>query len=585
MADDTTAAPTEAPSKVEVPDQPDTTSAVGRVFNMDRTLKRDHAVVDALEPSALTPPKITAPPDPTPHTDPMQAFGQPAMWLAIFGSLVSRQHLTAAVTSGAGVLAATQKLDAEQAKNQYDQWKVNSKNALETAKYVQNSYKAAISKLSADARGAASEVGTLAKAFKDDAMLHIYETQGMDGVVRFLKGRKNQLDDAEVGGDLFGKHVEGQIGVLDKIAAGFASDDPTKQADALDLYGTTLGKGVTKANREATTATVLKLKSIAYTLRNGTPEQVAAAQQEAAAIPGIASGILHPPKAAPTPGSVQANRAAIAKGVASDPAWKDKPADQQATETERRFKKSQALMIDKETADWIAQEVWSGNPSAVVGMARSANNMTLVAESIKDYAKANNKTPEDMNAKIAEFRSQMSEAQTLGHRVGAIEVSGQEAKKMAGLVEAAFSRLGRDQFRPFNQLKVLYDNQTSSPEQASAYLADFSLATAYARALNPQGVPRETDIAKAEQMLSTYDSYERHMAGVDQILLELDQIEAATGEARNAMINRIRGVRGFAPETSGAAKPLPAGAPQEGATSTSKSGKPIVFRNGNWEYQ
>ena len=551
MLDDTSAPPPEA-APTEAPDAKpekaaDSISSVGRVLGMRDTLRQDRAVANALEPAALTPPKLTPPPDQTPHTDPMQAFGQPAMWLAIFGSLATRQHLTSAVTSAAGVMAATQRLDAEEAKSQYANWKVANENAIKTGKYVQDAYKAAIARIGADARGAAAEVGTLAKAFKDDAMLHVYETQGMDGVVRFLKGRGKQLDGAELGGAAFGKEVNGKIDTLDKIAAGFASDDPMKQADALDMYGAELGKGVTKANRELTTATVLRLKGIANALRNGTPEQVADAQKSAAEIPGIGSGILHAPKAAAAPGSIAANRAAIAKGVASDPEWKDKPADQQATETENCFKQSQVLQITDKTADWLAREVWSGNIQATVGMARSANNMTKVANAIQRYAEANGKTPADMNAKIAEFRAMTAEAQTIGHRVGAIEVSGQEAKAMAGLVQNAFSKLDRTEFRPFNQLKVLYDNQTNSPEQGAAYLADFSLATAYARALNPQGVPRETDIAKAEQMLNTADTLERHMAVVNQILTELDQIEAATGSARNAMIGRIRGAHRLEP--------------------------------------
>lgn len=254
-----------------------------------------------------------------------------------------------------------------------------------------------------------------------------------------------------------------------------------------------------------------------------------------------------------TPGSVAANRAAIAQGIVKDPEWMDKPPDQQAAEVEKRFKESQQQAIPDATAKWIAREVWSGNPQATVGMARSVANMTKVANEIAAYAEENDKTPEDLNAKIAQFQSQMQEARTIGQRVGAIEVSGSEAKRIAGLVDAAYSRLARNDFRPFNQLRAMVEKGTNNAAQGAALLADFSFTTAYARALNPQGVPREQDILHAEQMLNNADSYERHMAVINQALMEIEQIEGATGDARAAMIRRIRGAHGFGPTTEGGA--------------------------------
>lgn len=588
MYNDTSAFPrdTKIDTKQDA-DGGDSVSSIGRVLGMRDTLKRDREVADTLAPEALSPPKLTPAPNPNPQTDPVNAFGQPAMWLAIFGSLLTRQHLTAAVTSAAGVMAATQRLDAEAAKSNYEQWKVNSKNAIDTAKYVQNAYKAAISKIGADARGASAEVGVLAKAFKDDAMLHVYQKEGMDGVVRFIKGRGKQLDEAESGSETFGAHAGGVIDQQRKIVDGLSSGDPNKAADSLDLYADSLmsaqkGKGSSASSRMQVTSVTVRLRGIAQKLRSGDPAQVAEALKEAESMPDIGPGVLKPPKAAPTAGSIIANREAIARQVEEDPAWADRSPGDKAVETERRFKEAQQQPIGDDTADWIAREVWSGNPNAAVGMARSVANMTKVANAIARYAKANNLDPGDLNAKIAQFQSQMTEARTIGGRVGAIEVSGQEAKRISRLVDAAYSKLSREDFRPYNQLKAMVERGTNSPEQGAALLADFSLATAYARALNPQGVPRESDIAKAEQMLNNTDTYERHMAVVNQMMLELEQVEGATGDARANMIQRIRSTRGLGGLPALAAAP-PAHA--DGDVSTSKSGRPIIFRNGNWEYQ
>jgi hypothetical protein len=128
----------------------------------------------------------------------------------------------------------------------------------------------------------------------------------------------------------------------------------------------------------------------------------------------------------------------------------------------------------------------------------------------------------------------------------------------------------------------------NSPEQAAAHAADFSVITAYARALNPQGVGRESDIEKGQEILSTKgQSIEAHDAVIGQWLKELDQIERASIDARNGLIGQFRQSSGLPPVPGagkGAAAPAAAAAPKEGDTGTSKSGKPLIFRGGHWEY-
>ena len=283
MLDDTSAPPPEA-APTEAPDaKPEkaanSISSVGRVLGMRDTLRQDRAVANALEPAALTPPKLTPPPDQTPHTDPMQAFGQPAMWLAIFGSLATRQHLTSAVTSAAGVMAATQRLDAEEAKSQYANWKVANENAIKTGKYVQDAYKAAIARIGADARGAAAEVGTLAKAFKDDAMLHVYETQGMDGVVRFVKGRGKQIGAMELGaGEFAGIHAE-NMAVGEVVAGKVAEKEkalgrPMTKPEKAQLFLDTKAEIKAKEASERTTQTGEAKAKLAGPEIDLTPEAV-----------------------------------------------------------------------------------------------------------------------------------------------------------------------------------------------------------------------------------------------------------------------------------------------------------------------
>lgn len=65
---------------------------------------------------------------------------------------------------------------------------------------------------------------------------------------------------------------------------------------------------------------------------------------------------------------------------------------------------------------------------------------------------------------------------------------------------------------------------------------------------------------------------------------QVDRMERAIPYTTDDVVNAIaRGRRTIGTGTTGVAQP--SAAPQEGQRSTSKSGKPIVFRNGQWEYE
>lgn len=202
-------------------------------------------------------------------------------------------------------------------------------------------------------------------------------------------------------------------------------------------------------------------------------------------------------------------------------------------------------LFTPEQAKFYAQQALAGDKSVYTSVGRNAAARTQIAQATVDLAKEQGLQGADLAAINAAFLGDQAAQRVVGQRTGAITVSGQEAKGVANLVNDAYAKLPRDQFRPFNQLRSLYETQTSSPEQAAAYMADFSLQTAYARALNPSGIPRESDIAKAEQLLNGAQSQEAHKAVVDQILREIQVIENSTGAARVTTVNRIRNARGL----------------------------------------
>lgn len=167
------------------------TGALGLGGNQD-TLAADRATIGLLEDRALRAPRLTPPPPQAAVTDPLQAFGQPAMWLAAFGSLLTRRPLANAINAAGKVMEATHGLDQEAAKTAYTTWKTESENALKLAKYEQDAYKAAVQKYRVDAQAGEAELRTTAAAFKNAALQQVYQQEGMPGVIKYtLAGGKN----------------------------------------------------------------------------------------------------------------------------------------------------------------------------------------------------------------------------------------------------------------------------------------------------------------------------------------------------------------------------------------------------------
>lgn len=108
--------------------------------------------------------KIEAEPKPTPpvqtkgpdekdfHTDPMQTFGSAAMFLATFGSLLTRHPLTTALNSASAVMQAANQKDATSFSHAFDKWKIDSEHAWKTAQWDMDQYKAALGKDDTEAK-------------------------------------------------------------------------------------------------------------------------------------------------------------------------------------------------------------------------------------------------------------------------------------------------------------------------------------------------------------------------------------------------------------------------------------------------
>lgn len=164
---------------------------------------------------ALQPPELTLPPKPqTKQTSPITAFGSPATMLAILGGLLTRRPLVTALNGAAGVIKAYKQQDAERAKQAFEQWKVESENAVKMADFKMQTYKAIIDKNAADISAKQAELSAAAHAFQDDLMVAQLQQNGWEAGKRLaleqarltLDMKKGQADLAKSGAEIAALH-------------------------------------------------------------------------------------------------------------------------------------------------------------------------------------------------------------------------------------------------------------------------------------------------------------------------------------------------------------------------------------------
>lgn len=345
-------------------------------------LAGENAELDSLKENMAFP-KLTAPPPQQPQTDPFQAFGQPAMYLAIFGSLLTRNPLASAVNAGASVLKNTQAKDSAIGQQQYEQWKIASENSVKLAQYEMNAYKAALSAKTGTIREQEAAIRTAAAVFKNPNLQTILDSQGVEGAQGYVKAYEKHVNDvAEAHGpasEHVTTHVTGggggnskaQTATNDLIAEAIGSGDPTKMAMGIELYQKQLlSSQAAKGDHSKMETVQLKLSNLKAALRSGDEDTVAAAvkaaREDADLGPALMSG-ARPQKA--TAGSVAAERESRFAEL--------KKTDPTASDSAIWDKVNQEVFISKSahfppgTAEMLADRAIAGDFSGLTGFGRS----------------------------------------------------------------------------------------------------------------------------------------------------------------------------------------------------------------------
>lgn len=531
-------------------------------------LAADRANIEAKEP---TMPQLAKPPAPpgSQQTDPLQAFGQPAMWIAALGSLFTRQPFAYAIQAAGAVLKSTSEKDAEQAKYNYENYKIQSENAYKMAQFQQKAYDSAIKKFDVDVKAGKAELETNILRFKDGVLQHAYDHGGYAEVQKLLYARKSQTTAAQTAGAQLDTHLKSAVDRANLIA----SDDPKEQAQgavmeaermaqiAFSVKGDPAAKMLAQQNVDIA-------KALATRVSDPDPTKSEQAFNELKQRFGL-TGSWKPPTAAQQSASTKGTVGYDEKGdqlvMFNDVAGgapKYKTIAGEDREAPKQFLKTPGLGED--ATEFVGEMIAKGNLQAASGLARNATDMAAVKRAAVAYAKSNGLDPDGVNNNILQYTAMHSaavrEGGATGQRLGASTVAAGEAGAVFPLAKQAFAALeNRGEFAPLNKLKSLVASGTNSPEQAAAMAQDISAVTTYARALSPNGVAREAEIEKLSEVLSTKgQDAASHNAVLDQWTKDIAAIQGANTETRDHLRTSFgsqHGITGGGQQQSGGSHP------------------------------
>jgi hypothetical protein len=225
-------------------------------------------------------------------------------------------------------------------------------------------------------------------------------------------------------------------------------------------------------------------------------------------------------------------------------------------------------MNDDALAD-MAKAYRQGYTGVIQQIARGTSgpdNLSRFWNIMEQQLKEEGLTGRDLASAKANFQAQSAAAVTAARREANVESNVVEAQKTFPLALEASANLPRSSWTDWNKLKQMYNEHTSSPEQARFFTATQGVITTYAQAMARAGVATVDGRHAAESLLSTVTGPEAYEAVIRQMEKEMQAAVEAPDVVRQHILDRISGRPSAAPAAGAPAQPpaaaaLPAGIP------------------------
>lgn len=506
------------------------------------------------------PVEIKDPPK-APDVNPMDTFGSLLGVFAQIAAGFSRTPAVAAMNSMASAITAAKESKWEDYKAHYQQWKDNTDLAFKTHDAYSRDVKTAMEMMTHNmAAGTAMLNATIALAGDDRAAKHMAQ-----GDYIALQNHINQQDktkqDMQTGAPK--AFVAMQLDQALKLRQqAEQTHDPAQIAEA-------------QANVDHWMGEMSKLSAAAYGSSRGAasaPQMVRTADGQE--IPAIWD---------------QATRQWLEPGSKTPLAGQERivPLGKQGS----------VAKMSPEALRRVAERVLAGDTTALSGFGRSPALLTQIEDMIATVSAEKGMTGTDIARAKADFAALTKALKDFatgpqGKTAQALNVATQH---LAMLGEAA-TALAQSDIQTLNRLQNVFKNEFGW-EQPITFNAIRTIVgsevekavAGSAGALEDRQQLREglSSSATPGQIASVIEAYKGLMAGQLQGLEKTYERTTKRKDFREEFLlpESRKELERLAPITAASGAPTaPRSGPTEGATAISKSGRPIIFRNGNWEY-
>lgn len=201
-----------------------------------------------------------------------------------------------------------------------------------------------------------------------------------------------------------------------------------------------------------------------------------------------------------------------------------------------------AGQISEEGLRIMVDQYLTGDKSVLQNIGRGAQgsqNIARFRNQLAETMKARDISGSDQAKKIQQFTADTAGLSSAERKIGSIsgglDVIMRNAYAAIPQALEASEKVPRGKFVPINQLIQTADAKLSDPNLISFKQANLQLAELWARAMNPQGVMRESDRDLALSILSTATSKEAYARVVENLKTFLEREQKSVTQAREGI--------------------------------------------------
>jgi hypothetical protein len=182
----------------------------------------------------------------------------------------------------------------------------------------------------------------------------------------------------------------------------------------------------------------------------------------------------------------------------------------------------------------LADRVIDGDPSALAQMGRSTGSMTNAQNMIAKRLNERGLTVQDLEANKKRWGGDVSQSKLAGSMEQRVLAATGEVQRAIPIALEASNNMPRGKAVPLNVLRQKEQQYMSDPKWNAFLVANQTLAKAYGRAMNPQGIPRVSEAMESEKrgFLDMAQSPEAYKTQLQMLWREVQNSMEAVRETR-----------------------------------------------------